>query len=107
MKTTKTDYMSTNARQPAIAINKMNISDLKKICEDAEAYRKQVFVNIELPNGEDICFKVQDSLIRDDIMHQCRRAGLDAWFSTMAGVAYNKDHVGRKEPFWGTKYQSK
>ena len=107
MKTTKTDYMSTNARQPAIAINKMNISDLKKICEDAEAYRKQVFVNIELPNGEDICFKVQDSLVRDEIMHECRRAGLLAWFHTLTGAVDNIDHAGRKEPFWGTKCKSK
>jgi hypothetical protein len=85
----------------------MSISDLKKICDDAEAYRNQAWLNIELPNGEDITFKVKDNLIRDDIMHQCRRAGLNARFCTMAGVLDNQDHVGRKEPFWGTKYKSK
>jgi len=85
----------------------MSISDLKKICEDAEAYRNQAWLTVELPSGEDITFKVKDSLIRDDIMHQCRRAGLDAWFSTMAGVVDNEDHAGRKEPFWGTKYKRK
>lgn len=81
----------------------MSISDLKKICEDAGAYRNQVWLTIELPSGEDITFKVKDSLIRDSIMHKCRRAGLDAWFSTMAGTMDNQDNPGRKEPFWGTK----
>jgi hypothetical protein len=85
----------------------MSISDLKKICEDAEAYRAQVWVSIELPNRQDITFKVKDSLDRDDIMHQCRRAGLLAWFQTLTGTVENKDYAGRKEPFWGTKYKIK
>lgn len=85
----------------------MNISDLKKICEDAEAYRSQAWVNIELPNGQDIAFKVKDSLERDNIMHECRRAGLTAWYSTLAGLTKNIDHAGRKEPFWGTKVKRK
>jgi hypothetical protein len=85
----------------------MNISDLKKICEDAEAYRSQVWVNIELPNEQDITFKVKDSLERDNIMHECRRAGLLAWFHTLTGAVENVDHAGRKEPFWGTKDKRK
>ena len=85
----------------------MNISELKKICEDAESYRNQVFVNIELPNKQDISFMVKDSIVRDDIMHECRRAGLLAWFHTLAGAVETIDHAGRKEPFWGTKVKNK
>jgi hypothetical protein len=85
----------------------MNISELKKICEDAESYRNQVFVNIELPNKQDISFMVKDSIVRDDIMHECRRAGLLAWFHTLTGAVENIDHAGRKEPFWGTKDKNK
>jgi hypothetical protein len=85
----------------------MNISELKKICEDAESYRNKVFVNIELPNKQDISFMVKDSIVRDDIMHECRRAGLLAWFHTLTGAVENIDHAGRKEPFWGTKVKNK
>jgi hypothetical protein len=85
----------------------MNISELKKICEDAESYRNQVFVNIELPNKQDISFMVKDSIVRDDIMHECRRAGLLAWFHTLTGAVENIDHTGRKDPFWGTKVKNK
>lgn len=84
----------------------MSISDLTKICEDAQAYRNQVFVSIELPNGQDITFKVKDSLERGSIMHECRRAGLLAWYSTLSGGVQNIDHAGLKEPFWGTKKES-
>ena len=85
----------------------MNISDLKKICEDAEAYRNQVWLNIHLPNDERISFKVKDDAKRTAIMHACRRGGLWAGFQTLCGDAIvNEDHAGRKEPFWGTKKES-
>ena len=82
----------------------MNISDLKKICEDAEAYRNQVWLSVELANGEKISFKVKDVDKRDDLMHAFRRGGLLASFRTLVGEPItNIDHAGRKEPFWGTK----
>lgn len=81
----------------------MNISELKQICDDAQAYRNQVWLNIDLPNGQEISFKVKDVDTRLKFMHACRRAGLFAWFQTLTGPVENLDHAGRKEPFWGTK----
>lgn len=93
---------SPNAN-PKLERKTMSIIELKKICEDAEAYRAQAWINIKLPNGEDISFKVKDIDERDKLMHAFRRAGVDAWYATLAGAFKNVDHAGRKEPFWGAK----
>ena len=82
----------------------MNISDLKKICEDAEAYRNQVWLTVDLPNGEVIELRVKDVDRRLELMHAFRRGGLTAGFHTLVGERItNQDQAGRKEPFWGTK----
>ena len=81
----------------------MNISELKKICDDAEAYRNQVWITLHLPS-ELISFKVKDCNERDKIMHSCRRSGITASYSTMCGSVENIDIPNREEPFWGTKF---
>jgi hypothetical protein len=93
---------SPNAN-PKLERKPMNIRELKQICEDAEAFRNQAWLNIQLPNGHDISFKVKDIDERYKLMHACRRAGVDAWYATLAGATKNVDHAGRKEPFWGIK----
>jgi hypothetical protein len=81
----------------------MNINELRKIIDDAEAYRKQAWITLHLPS-EVISFKVKDCDEREKIMHALRRSGITASFSTMCGSVNNIDHAGRKEPFWGTKF---
>ena len=81
----------------------MNISELKKICEDAEAYRKQAWITLHLPS-EVISFKVKDCDERNKIMHACRRSGITASYSLMCDSVQNIDTPNREEPFWGTKF---
>ena len=82
------------------------ILELKKICEDAEAFRNQVWLDIELSNGERISIKVKDNAKRTALMHACRRGGLNASYKTPSDFILNKDKETRKEPFWGTEKES-
>ena len=85
------------------------ILELKKICEDAEAFRNQVWLSIELPNKETISIKVKDNAKRTALMHACRRAEITAYHHSdgFGGGIQNIDKPNRKEPFWGTVKEAK
>jgi hypothetical protein len=84
----------------------MNINELRKIIDDAEAYQKQAWITLHLPS-EVISFKVKDCDEREKLMHAFRRSGITASYSTMSGSVKNIDNQNRKDPFWGTKFMEK
>jgi hypothetical protein len=79
------------------------LTELRKIIDQAEAYRKQAWLTLHLPS-EVISFKVKDCDERDKLMHVCRRSGITASYATMCDSVKNIDIPNRKEPFWGTKF---
>jgi hypothetical protein len=84
------------------------LQDLKKICEDAEKFRQQVWLSVDLQteSGEEtIELLVKNDETRRNLMHAFRRAGITAFHHSgcFGEGVQNIDKPNRKEPFWGTK----
>jgi hypothetical protein len=88
------------------------LQDLKKICEDAEKFRHQVWLSVDLQTEsceETIEFQVKNDETRRNLMHAFRRAGITAFHHSgcFGEGVQNIDKPNRKEPFWGTVKEAK